>query len=92
MFHFLSFNYKTLRAIVWALQETIPGDRQYIMDLLRPLAEHHGYDLEQVVQLDLPDLPLEIAFLAGKNQSVGNEWYTVNNGLLEPGKMLQIEV
>ena len=57
--------------------------------ILGDLAAKYGYDMLDLP--DLPDLPLEVAFLAAKNGSVGDEYFTINNGLIDPGRLLNIE-
>jgi len=41
--------------------------------------------------VDLDIIPEEIGFLKGKNASIGEEYFTINNGRFDKHKLLNIE-
>ncbi len=88
-FLFDGYQYKTIRALAYALRETSSSSSSAGRRILGRLADKYGYDLLSLP--DLPDLPLEIGILSARNMSVGDEYYTINNGMVDPQRLLNIE-
>ncbi len=89
-----SYEYKSLKALVYALLTTSRPASDLARRILEPLAKNHGIDMDSVLSSSIPPIgdrdPIKIGIMAGQNATVGNQWFTINTGMLNPGYMLNI--
>jgi len=81
-FLFTNFLSKTMRALKYAIRKTLTPNDEHLPELKR---------LFNTFKLDINQLPDEIALLASANTSIGDEYYTINNGRFDRNKLLNIE-